>query len=315
MKNKSLYIIVLTILSVMLVGCANADSADTSSEQIEVIDSMNHQVNVPLDPQRVAVFDNAQMDNMDTLGLGERIIATASSQLPNYLEEYREVEVAGTLHEIDLEITMSTKPELAIVATRSSSSFDRLSEFIPTVDLSLTETTTFESIQTNVRELARIFKKEQEAEQILKDLEEEKNTLFEQASSSELTALMVMYNGGSLSAFGPNSRYGQVYDDFGFKPVDENIAVSKHGMEISYEYIVRENPDILFVLDRSSAIAETESTGSAIENFEENPLMEAMKAYQNDQIHYLTSDMWYLSNGGIQAYQQMIQDVWPALEK
>lgn len=300
--------------SILLMGCASANTMNDMGESIEVTDALNHTVEVPVNPERVGVFDYAQIDNMDALGLSDRIEVTASGEMPTYLEKYEEVAVAGTLHEVDLEITLSMQPELAIVASRSSASFDALSEFIPTVDFSLTNHKTFESMAANLNQLAQIFGKEEKAKQLLQDLETRKEELMEAAQASEKTALMVMYNGGSLSAFGPNSRFGHVYDDFGFTPVDENIEVSKHGMEISYEYIVRENPDIIFVLDRSSAIAETDLLEDTVKHFEANPLIQTTKAFQEDAIHYLTADVWYLSNGGVQAYNQMMTDVWSALK-
>lgn len=312
MKKRMLY----ALLSVFFVaGCTGEEITNESTEQIEVTDTKNQTVQVPADPKRVGVFDNAQIDNMDALGLGERIVVTASSQLPAYLKAYEAVEVAGTLHEVDLEIAMSTQPDLAIVASRSASSYELLSEFIPTVDLSLTAANTFQSLQENLRVMATIFSKEKEAEQLIEKLEEEKQELSEQAEASELTALMVMYNGGSLSAFGPSSRFGHVYDDFGFTPIDENIDRSNHGMEISYEYILQKDPDVVFVLDRSSAISEGENVEPAINHFEENPLLEATTAFEKEAIYYLTPDAWYLSNGGAQAYQIMMDDVWKVFQE
>src|SRR5699024_9499766 len=88
-----------------------------------------------------------------------------------------------------------------------------------------------------------------------------------------------------------------------------DLEASKHGMEISYEYIIQKDPDVIFVLDRSVAISDNVDTSIPTSNFEENPLIEETKAYKNHQIIYLTPDAWYLSNGGVQAYQQMIEDV------
>jgi len=297
---------------ILTTGCTNtteSQAGDENKKIIEVTDAANHTVKVPDNPRRVAVFDNAQIDNLDALGLGERITATASSRLPHYLNKYSEIEVAGTLHEIDLEIAMATEPELSIVAARSASSFEELSKYVPTLDFSLTKTSTFESMSYNFLELSRIFDKEKEAETILNELEKEKNKLAQTAEESEMTALMLMYNEGSLSVFGKNSRFSHVYDDFGFEPADNQIEASKHGMEVSYEYLMQEEPDIIFVLDRSSAISDNGDTSIPSSSFEENPLIEETKAYKNQQIIYLTPDAWYLSNGGVQAYQQMIEDI------
>lgn len=309
---KNIKILVSTILLLGLsVGCSNnknTNSEESNQETIEITDAAEHIVDVPYEPQSVAVFDNAQLDNIDALDLGDRIVVTASSRLPSYLTDYSNIEVAGTLHEINLEITMAAEPDLAIVATRSSSSFEALSEFVPTLDFSLTKGSAFESMSYNFLALSEVFEKKDEAQVILDDLEIEKNELTQTAEEAGLTALMLMYNEGSLSVYGTGSRFSHVYDDFGFIPADSDIAVSNHGMEVSYEYIIQKNPDVIFILDRSAAISDNiDSSNSS--SFEENPLIEEITAYQNGQLYYLTPDAWYLSNGGVQAYKQMIADV------
>lgn len=310
-------IISLILIFTITAGCTNtvgSQVGDENKKTIEIMDAAAHTVKVPHNPQKVAVFDPAQIDNMDALELGDRVIATASSHLPQYLNKYSEIDVAGTLHEIDLEVAMATEPELAIVATRSASSFEELVKFIPTLDFSLTKTSTFESITYNFLELSKIFEKEKEAQIILDEIENEKNKLAQTAEKSELTALMLMYNEGSLSVFGKDSRFNHVYEDFGFEPADDSIEASKHGMEISYEYLIQKNPDVIFVLDRTAAISDNTDTSIPSSSFEENPLIEETKAYKNHQIIYLTPDAWYLSNGGVQAYRQMITDVGTAFE-
>lgn len=309
---KNIKILVSTILLLGLsVGCSNnknTNSEESNQETIEITDAADHIVDVPYEPQSVAVFDNAQLDNIDALDLGDRIVVTASSRLPSYLTDYSDIEVAGTLHEINLEITMAAEPDLAIVATRSSSSFEALSEFVPTLDFSLTKGSAFESMSYNFLALSEVFEKKDEAQVILDDLEIEKNELTQTAEEAGLTALMLMYNEGSLSVYGTGSRFSHVYDDFGFIPADSDIIVSNHGMEVSYEYIIQKNPDVIFILDRSAAISDNiDSSNSS--SFEENPLIEEITAYQNGQLYYLTPDAWYLSNGGVQAYKQMIADV------
>lgn len=62
--------------------------------------------------------------------------------------------------------------------------------------------------------------------------------------------LVVLSNGGKVSAFGPGSRFGMVHEVFGVKPADENVEVAQHGQNVSFEYIVDLDPDYLFVIDR-----------------------------------------------------------------
>lgn len=318
MKNKWMY--GLLVASTLVIGaCSNGGSAESSSEETTneaatetIEDSNNNTVEVPQDPENVAVFDNGQLDNLDALGLGDKVVATATEDLPSHLGDYSDLPVAGTLHEVNLEVANAANPELAIVAGRSRSSFDGLSQFVPTVDFSNNTDNYFESIRTNMQRLGEIFNVQDEAQDIVTNLEDQMTQLNDKASSSDLNSLFLMYNEGSLSAYGPGSRFGIVHEEFGFEPSDPNIESSNHGMNVSYEYVLEQDPDILFVLDRTSAIGEGE--GETSESIEENPLIQQTSAYQNDNIVYLSPDDWYLSEGGVQAFQTMMEEAASVLE-
>ena len=279
--------------------------ADGDQGQLEVTDPLDHQVSLPSDPERLAVFDNGQLDILQDLGLADRVVATATDNLPDHLQEFADLPVAGTLHEIDLEIANAEEPDLAIVARRSSDNYDAVSQVAPTLDMSDADGDLWASIQENLSLYGEIFNLEDEASAIESDLEASLSDLQEQNEASDLSTLVLMTNEGALSAFGSGSRYSFVHDLFGFEPVDTGIEASRHGMDVSYEYVVDQNPDLIFVIDRTAAIGGDQEAGE----FSDNPLIQETDAYQNDNIVYLTPDVWYLSEGGTQALAQMIEEV------
>src|SRR5699024_3704546 len=83
------------------------------------------------------------------------------------------------------------------------------------------------------------------------------------------------------------------------------IEASTHGMNVSFEYVTEQDPDLLYVIDRGAAIGEE----SAAEIVVENKLMEKTKAYKEDNIIYLDPEYWYLSGGGLQSVSMMVEDV------
>ncbi|MER2064288.1 MAG: ABC transporter substrate-binding protein, partial [Alkalibacterium sp.] len=225
---------------------------DTDTEEnqknidfVVVEDAAGNSVEVPFDPQRVAVFDNGQLDNMAAIGMEDRVVVTASPNLPAHLSQYNDVEVAGSFFEIDLEVTHAADPDLIIVAGRSSAAYDDLSAIAPTIDLSHDAQNYLDSIGQNLSRYAEFFAIEDQVAEITNELEEKLKMLNEKAENSDVTTLMTMYNEGSLSAYGEGSRYGVIYDAFGFKPVDDEIESTNHGMEISNEYLLSENPDVI----------------------------------------------------------------------
>lgn len=66
---------------------------------------------VPYDPQRIAVIDMACLDIIDALGLGDRVVGTAASQI-EYLQDYMDNETIanlGTLKSPDAEAVMECR--------------------------------------------------------------------------------------------------------------------------------------------------------------------------------------------------------------
>lgn len=328
MKSKHILRWGLLLSTLALAGCGDTQEAvdqdsapesitDESSEEagqdettLVIEDSAGNNVEVPINPERVAVFDNGQLDNMAAMGLEDRVVLTASPNLPEHLSYFEDIEVAGSFFEIDLEVTNAAEPDLIIVAGRSSSAYDDLSEIAPTIDLSNDSTQYIESISTNLSRLGEIFELEDRSEEITIELETQLNELNELAANSELTTLVSMYNEGSLSAYGPGSRFGVVHDAFGFQPVDDAIEESNHGMEISFEYVLTMDPDVIFIIDRTAAIG----GDTTAEPIEESPIIQQTQAYQSDSIYYLSPSAWYLAEGGAETFEIMMQEVSEAIE-
>lgn len=288
----------------------NTQNGEEAPETVEIEDSAGNVVEVPFDPERIAVFDNGQLDNIASLGRGENVVATVEGEKPEHLSEFNDVDGAGSFFEIDLEATFDADPDLIIVAGRSSDAYDELSDIAPTIDLSTDWEDYWGSLESNLTRLGENFGEEEQVEELLTDLEQEMEQVASDAEASEQSTLVAMYNEGSLSAYGPASRYGVIHEFFGFEPVDEGIDASQHGMDISFEYVLDQDPDVLFVLDRTAAIGGDDSG----ESLEENPVIQETQAYQNDQIIYLTPGPWYLAEGGAGTFGIMLDEVSAVLD-
>ena len=94
------------------------------------------ELEVPYDPQRIAILDMASLDILNALGVGDRVVGTASTSL-EYLQDYINDDIAnlGTIKEADLEAVMACEPDVIFIGGRLSSSYDALSEIAPVVYL------------------------------------------------------------------------------------------------------------------------------------------------------------------------------------
>ncbi|WP_070001138.1 siderophore ABC transporter substrate-binding protein [Cellulosilyticum sp. I15G10I2] len=260
-------------------------------------------------PEKVVTFDYATLDSLRELEI--TMTGLPKSNIPTYLEEFEaeQYESVGTLFEPDYEKLVALKPDVIFISGRQIELYDELSKIAPTVFLPAPSDDYLGDVRSNLEILGEIFEKEEEVRVKISEIESSIKNIYEEASQLDKNALVLMINEGALSAYGPGSRFGMIHETFGFTPVDAGIEVSKHGQSISYEYIANKNPDYLFVIDRAVVAGGAVSTKEAFDN----ALMEGTKAYQNDRIIYLNTQIWYVASGGIKGTQIMLDEMKQAL--
>ena len=103
----------LLLAALMLLGMASFALAEAAPETI-TITSLNAErepveLEVPYDPQRIAILDMPSLDILDRLGLGDRVVGSATTTL-EYLQAYAPGDTIanlGTIKEADLEAVMA----------------------------------------------------------------------------------------------------------------------------------------------------------------------------------------------------------------
>ncbi|HCM89575.1 MULTISPECIES: siderophore ABC transporter substrate-binding protein [Vagococcus] len=313
MKKKLIgFISVLALTTMVLGACGGNDAkkeiktSEVAKEKIvKVTDGEGKEVEVPKNPKKVVVFDMGSLDTINQLGAGDTVIGAPLKTLPKYLDTFKSVESAGGIKEPDMEKINAMQPELIIISGRQQDAQKDLEKIAPTLYLGVDSTKTWESTKQNIETLGTIFDKEDAAKEKIAKLETDIKELKEKAEASKKTGLVTLVNEGSLSAYGKGSRFGIVHDTFGVAMADDKIEASTHGQEVSYEYVLEKNPDVLFVIDRTKAIGGDDSKN----NVAENALVKQTNAGKNGKVITLTPDVWYLSGGGIESTELMIKDV------
>ena len=293
----------------------NGGTTETSSEKPESIrvtslngDGEKIELEVPYDPQRVAVLDMAVLDMLDNWDLGGRVVGMPKSSKIDYLMEYNnneEIVNLGTLKEVDMEALMSSEPDLIFIGGRLSAQYDKLSEIAPVIYTSTDyEAGLVQSIKNNASMIASVFGAEEKAEETLAGFDARVADLAKKAEGK--TAVIGMVTSSNFNTLGDGSRCSLIGNEIGFTNLANNED-STHGNESSFELLVSLNPDYVFVLDRDSAI-NTEGAQLA-KQVMDNELVKKTDAYQNDRIIYLTPTVWYLAEGGITAMDVMLSDL------
>ena len=223
----------------------------------------------------------ASLDILDALGVGDRVIGTASTSL-EYLKDYINDDISniGTIKEADLEAVMACNPDVIFISGRLATSYEALSEIAPVVFLATdSELGLVESVRKNAMTIAYMFGLEDQVDSLMEGFHERISALQEIAENK--TAIVGMCTSGSF-----------------------NVLVN----EASFEFVVQKAPDYIFVLDRDAAISR--EGAQLAKDIMENELVMSTDVYKNGNLIYLAHPaVWYTAEGGITALDLMLQNL------
>ena len=303
----------LLLAALMLLGMATAALAEAAPETV-TITSLNAErepveLEVPYDPQRIAILDMPSLDILDRLGLGDRVVGSATTTL-EYLQAYvpgDTIANLGTIKEADLEAVMACEPDVIFIGGRLSASYDALSEIAPVVFLSTdTEIGVVESVRNNATTIASMFGLEAQVDELMAGFDARIEALA--AFAEGKNAIVGLCTSGSFNILGSDGRCSIISVEVGFDNLGDGDVTATHGNESSFELVVELDPDYMFVLDRDAAIG-TDGAQLAKE-IVENELVMDTDVYKDGHIVYLENPtVWYTAEGGITALDIMLNDL------
>lgn len=316
------------MMAVMMVFCLTACASTSNDEAPETITiqalNANKEVadiEVPYDPQRIAVLDMAALDIIDSLGLGERVVGSAKVSI-EYLLDYNpdesqnEIYNLGSVKTADMEQLALCEPDIIFIGGRLSGSYDELSKIAPVVYLAVDyQKGVVNSTTDNAKTIASIFGLESQIDAKVTNFVSRINTL--KAEIEGKNVLLGMYNNNAMSILGNDSQLSIVANELGGNNLGETVGKETkptHGEDASWETIISLNPEYMFILDRSSAVSSEDEVLGAKEVIE-NDLIKGLDVYKNGNIVYFIqhANVWYTSTGGIQALDTMLLDLEAAL--
>lgn len=295
-------------------ACTNAGATDpvtpdpsAPSGATVTITTAQGDAQIHAEPTRVVVFEHGILDTIDALGFADAVVGIPHHVIPSSLAHFTQTTTnTGTLFEPDYEAINALDPDLIIVGGRSAATLPDMEAIAPTIDLSYDWEDVMGSVEANTVAIGTIFGDTEGAQARVDDL---RHTIADTADSLHDvgTALVIMTVGGDISAYGPGSRFGFVYDEFGLSPAADQVAIADHGDTISFEFIAHVNPDVLIVLDRDTAVGE--GSGAVAAQLLDNDLVNSTTAVKNNAVVYVNTEAWYLAFGGVQAMATITADL------
>ncbi|MCL2847551.1 MAG: ABC transporter substrate-binding protein [Firmicutes bacterium] len=280
-------------------------------------------VQVPLNPQRVAVFCHAILDIMLEFDLANRVVGIAHMSTADYIDAAFPRTGANALpdlgahepHTPDFETVIAINPDLIIISgrqrARPQAFFSRLSAIAPTIDLAVrTGAEHFVSdFKENVEIIAKIFGLEGEADERLAAIQTQIDNTAALAYEMAVTALIVQLNGSGIAAHGGAGRYSLIHRELGIREAVANVNPANHGTPIGAGFFYNNDADIIFWIDRGFAVGD----GASDVNILNHAIFQDVTAVSNNHVFGLNSASWYFVSGGLRFMEQEIAFIYNTL--
>ncbi|AUH66298.1 siderophore ABC transporter substrate-binding protein [Paracoccus zhejiangensis] len=251
------------------------------------------EVQAPLTPAKTVALDMAAIDTLDALDVA--IIGRPDIAPPAYLSEtLASVPTVGTLFEPDFEALAALAPDLIVAGGRSQAQVQPLSQIAPTLDMTIGGADLLNETTARIDAYAAIYDRTDAGTALKAELDADLAAARD-AITGKGKAMIILTNGGKISAYGANSRFGWLHSALDLPEAYPGLVVENHGEAVSFEFVAEANPDWLLVIDRGAAVGQG---GEAAAATLDNPLIAGTTAGKTGQIVYLDGSAMYLAGGG-----------------
>jgi iron complex transport system substrate-binding protein len=317
----------LTVSTVALAACASpAAEAETATEtpaaertSVQVEDNNGTQtIDLPL--ESVVATDNRTFETLADWGveLSAAAVALMPSTIP-YTSDDSIVDL-GNHREPDLEAVVAVEPDLIINGQRFAEYHDDFTALAPEATVLELDPREGEPLDAElgrqVTVLGEVFGKQDEAQQLVADLED----AIERAKAAyddSQTVMAVNTSGGEIGYIAPGlgRTLGPVFDLLGLTPALEVEGASDdhQGDDISVEAIADADPDWILVMDRDAAVAADDPAYQpAADILENSEALAGVTAIKEQHVVYMPADTY--TNEGIQTYTEFFNELADAFE-
>ncbi|MGM1030638.1 MAG: ABC transporter substrate-binding protein [Actinomycetota bacterium] len=293
----------------LLAGCSATPAADDTADVATVSIASNlGQVDVQVQPERVAVLDNTAMETLLAWDITPVAIPTqlvSPDRFADWVEDDAIADV-GTHREPDFEALAEADPDLIIGGYRFGEYQDDLGAIATTIDIAGDEEHEggwVESLRAQTVTLGQIFDREDEAAAIVAELDASVDAATTAAEGQ--TVFLGIVNGGKLD--NGAERLSRMSEPIGMTDVFSGDAGDIHqDSGLAPETIAQADPEWAIVLDRDAA-AGADDAQPARQVIESNPALAGTAFVQDGHIIYLEDDFYRTE--GAQAYTRAFDQI------
>lgn len=268
---------------------AGEDKDSTGASEKRTVESLKGPIEIPADPQRVIGLSVVYPEFLYTLGIVPVAVQNYHEDFPSYLlEPFKDTVKMGIAKTPPFESIMLAEPDLILAPVWwADKDYDQLSKIAPTVLLPERE-----DWRDELRDIAAIFGKEEQAEGIIADLVTKEVVATKQLDElvGDETVLYMRIMAKEIVLHGENlSRGGLVHKQLGLKPV-EGFPQEERGISISMEVLPDYDADHIIVqLDND----DDEEIKKRFQEMSESSLWSNLTAVKNGHVYMVGGKEWF----------------------
>jgi len=298
----------LLATSLCLAACSTADEQYTAPAAVGPIENCGEQVTVDQTPERVVSLNQGSTEILLALGLGERIVGTATWTDP-VLEEFAEQNATIPRladNEPSLEAVLDTEPDFVTASFRNTlgeggvaerdqfhelgvgtylSPADCVGKVADSGDGERETPFTEDLLFREITELARIMDAEEAGEELVADLQDRLDGAA-RVDASGVSAMYWFANSESPYMAGCCGAPGLISTTLNLENVFDDTT--QEWPQINWEVVAERDPDVIVVGDLTRKSQTAETADAKIAYLESNPVTREMTAVREGRFIAIT---------------------------
>lgn len=287
--NRHMLICSLLLLVGVLLAACGSNNEETNRKETATAepttriykDYLGHEVEIPVNPERVVYHGEGYGD---VLALNIKTVGAGFSWITDYAWEDRVKDVEDVGFPINVEQTLSLKPDLIIIGTSDEKTYSQLSKIAPTIVFD-----TFAPLNQRLTELGDILNKKEKAAQWIEDYTDKADKMWESlvavgtVKPDETASVLTYYPGDRLFVMARAGLSQVLYDSNVLKPGDKIQKILDDGTgfaEISTELLPEYAGDRIFILTPV-----TDEAKQSTKEMMDSPIWKSLPAVKNGHVY------------------------------
>ncbi len=317
MSKASRILLMVLIVAAALAAWLGIDTgggAAAGTETRQVTDSTGTEVAIPAHPQRVVILNASNVDLYLAAGGKDTLVGRCESDMfsPETAAAVKDIPSVGMIHSPNREAILAASPDLVIGADVPYNVGLRLMLDKAGIPLYINGVNSYDDVVDTLTFYGELTGRGDAAEaSIAKVSAARREALARNQGRKGPKSLILFRTPQGSSAATSNSFSGEMLTLLGgSNPADGLEAEGSGYVPLSMEFVIRENPEVVFIIAMGSS---EEERLRLPEELKADEVWSGISAVQNDRVHVLPSEL-FLGNPGVRiadAFEFMASCLYP----